>query len=68
MTKKELELKVLNLEKCVLALASRKVTEKAENAFSEALRIEAKADSAIDEVDEEVAEALLLIAEVMKGE
>ena len=68
MTLEELSIRVENLEKQLTALASRKYGERAEKALSETARVETKHDTAIDEIDEEVAETLLLIADIMKGE
>lgn len=68
MTNKEIELKIINLGKAVLALGSRKVTEKAEKALSETSRVENKEDEAVSDLDEGLAEAMLMIVEVMKGE
>lgn len=68
MTLEELAVRAENLEKQLTALASRKYGERAEQALSETTRVETKHDQAIDEVDEEIADALLLIADIMKGE
>ena len=63
-----LTLKIHNLEKSVLALGSKKVTEKAEKALSETSRVEQKEDSAISDIDDGLADAMLMIVEIMKGE
>ena len=68
MTLKDVMLKINNLEKNLLALVSRGYGDKAEKALSEAERVESKEDSAIEELDEGLAEAMLMIVDVMKGE
>lgn len=60
--------KLNNLEKCVLALTNRKYGERAEKALSETSRVERKEDSAVADLDDGIAEVMLMIVDVMKGE
>lgn len=60
--------KLENLEKQLANLASRNYGERAEQALSEASRVETKEDTAIDELDAGLADATLMICEMMKGE
>ena len=62
MTIKELTLKLNNLEKNVMALASRKYGERAEEAKSEALRVDSKADN----INNEVLESAITMADFME--
>lgn len=61
MTQAQLENMVLDLQRQVQALASRRYTQKSEEAKAEAV----KAQEAIDEVEREAAENLLAIVEAM---
>lgn len=63
-----LKTRLINLEKQVANLASRNYGERAEQALSEASRVETKEDTAIDELDAGLADATLMICEMMKGE
>ncbi len=60
--------KLENLEKQLANLASRNYGERAEKALSETTRVEQKEDTAIDEIDAGLADATMMICELMKGE
>ena len=60
--------KLENLEKSVLALANRKYGERAEKALSDCKRVEVKEDTAVADLDDGIAEVMLMIVDVMKGE
>ena len=60
--------KLDNLEKCVLALANRKYGERAEKALSDNARVERKEDAAVADLDDGIAEVMLMVVDIMKGE
>lgn len=68
MTLKDLFIKVENLEKNMLNLAKRNYGERAEKALSENARVERKEDEAVADLDDGIAEVMLMIVDVMKGE
>ena len=68
MTLKELTIKVLNLEKQLTSLATRNFGERADKALSDSARVERKEDDAVADLDDGIAEVMLMIVDVMKGE
>ena len=64
----EMKSAINNLQKSVVALAKRNYGKRAEQALSEATRVEQKEDSSIEELDAGLADATLMICELMKGE
>ena len=65
---KDLDTKIANLEEQFNKLASRDYGERADKALSETTRVERKEDSSIEELDAGLADATLMICELMKGE
>ena len=68
LTLSEVLKKVESLEKNLKNLATRNYGERAEKALSENARVETKEDAAVADLDDGIAEVMLMIVDVMKGE
>ena len=68
LTLSEVLKKVESLERNFKNLATRNYGERAEKALSESVRVETKEDNAVADLDDGIAEVMLMIVDVMKGE
>lgn len=68
MSLKEMELAIFNLQNNLNALMSRNTNGRIDDTKGEVRKVEANGNAAIQEVDDSVAETMLLMVEMMKGE